>query len=74
MDVQKSEGIKDIHNSIYGFIRFSSVSPVWPQLKGPSIWGAALLFIPYLWISKIHFLDIHNSFFDIHNWIMDILK
>ena len=40
---------------------------------GRGVWGAVLLFIPYLWISKIHF-DIHNSFLDIQNRFMDILK
>ena len=35
---------------------------------GRGLWGAVLLFIPYLWISKIHF-DIHNSFLDIQKSI-----
>ena len=41
-------------------------------VKQPYVWVGVLLFIPYLWISKIHFwifLVIHNSFLDIQKSI-----
>ena len=36
-----------------------------------AVWGAVLLFISYLWISKIHFWISKNIFMDIHShfWI-----
>ena len=40
---------------------------------GRGVWRAVLLFIPYLWISKIHF-DIHNSFLDIQKLIYGYSK
>ena len=40
---------------------------IWFSWAG-GVWGAVLLFIPYLWKSKIHF-DIHNSFLDIQKSI-----
>ena len=38
------------------------------------LWGVILLFIPYLWISKIHFWISIIQFLISKNRLMDILK
>ena len=39
-----------------------------------ALWGAVLLFISYVWISKKSYKAIHNSFLDIHKSFLDIQK
>ena len=41
---------------------------------GRGVWGAVLLFIPYLWISKIHFWISKNRFMDILKYIFGYPK
>ena len=62
LDIQKLNGIKDIHNSIYGYHKYIFGYPIFNMIFGyPIMYLRISLNSADFRISIIRFLDIHNS-------------